>query len=140
MAITAGLFVSATPSGILDTSASAISITLHGNLAVFNAAYGKNYFELNWNTVAGNFDHFEIERSLDGQTFEKLGDVKAGELSAAGQYLFRDHFKAITARNNDFFYRLKQFGPNGIPVTQKYLLPECTIPNRWLPSALRLIR
>lgn len=122
MAITAGLFVSATPSGIRDTSASAISITLHGNLAVFNAAYGKNYFELNWNTVAGNFDHFEIERSLDGQTFEKLGDVKAGELSAAGQYLFRDHFKAITARNNDFFYRLKQFGPNGNSSYSKVLI------------------
>jgi len=113
LAITAVLFASAIPSHTNDTTNNTKSITLHGSLAVFNAAYGKNYFELNWNTVAGNFDHFEIERSLDGETFEKLGEVKAGQLSATGQYLFRDHFKAITARNNDFFYRLKQFEPNG---------------------------
>ena len=113
LAITTVLFTAASPSTVRDTTNSSKSITLHGSLSVFNAAYGKNYFELNWNTVAGDFDHFEIERSLDGETFEKLGEVKAGELSAAGRYLFRDHFKAITARNNDFFYRLKQYEPNG---------------------------
>jgi hypothetical protein len=113
MAMSGGLFANAIPSGNPDTSNNAKSITLRGNLATFNAAYGRNYFELNWNTVAGNFDHFEIERSLDGQHFEKLGDVKATELTAAGQYLFRDHFKSITARNNDFYYRLKQVEADG---------------------------
>ena len=38
------------------------SLILRGSLSKFNAAYGKNYFELNWNTIAGDFDHFEIER------------------------------------------------------------------------------
>ena len=113
LAITTVLFAGAIPSTVMDSTISSKSITLHGSLSVFNAAYGKNYFELNWNSIAGDFDHFEIERSLDGETFEKLGEVKAGELSAAGRYLFRDHFKAITARNNDFFYRLKQYEPNG---------------------------
>ena len=123
LAISSVLFAGAIPSSTKDTtSSSSNSITLHGSLSVFNAAYGKNYFELNWSSIAGSFDHFEIERSLDGQTFEKLGDVKAGELSAAGQYLFRDHFKAITARNNDFFYRLKQFGPNGNSSYSKVLI------------------
>ncbi len=114
LAIPGGSFAHAISSTTTDTSTyNTKSITLHGSLAVFNAAYGKNYFELNWNTVAGNFDHFEIERSLDGQTFEKLGDVKAADLSTSGQYLFRDHFKTITARNNDFYYRLKQVEANG---------------------------
>jgi hypothetical protein len=118
MAIPGGLFAHAIPSVHSDTiannpSVNSKSITLHGSLAVFNAAYGKNYFELNWNSVTGNFDHFEIERSLDGQTFEKLGEVKGNDLSTEGQYLFRDHFKAVTARNNDFYYRLKQFEANG---------------------------
>jgi hypothetical protein len=123
MAIAVGLFAHAIPSATKDTTASNTkSITLHGSLAVFNAAYGRNYFELNWNTVAGHFNHFEIERSLDGQTFEKLGDVKAEELSEAGQYLFRDHFKATTARNNDFYYRLKQFESDGHFTYSKVLI------------------
>ncbi len=49
------------------TTGNSKSLILRGSLSTFNAAYGKNYFELNWNTVAGDFDHFEIERSLDGQ-------------------------------------------------------------------------
>ncbi|MDP4129847.1 MAG: T9SS type A sorting domain-containing protein [Bacteroidota bacterium] len=113
LAIPAGLFANSIPSSATDTSSSTKSITLRGSLAVFNAAYGRNYFELNWNTIAGNFEHFEIERSLDGQTFEKLGDVKVNDLTEAGQYLFRDHFKSVTARKNDFYYRLKQFEANG---------------------------
>ncbi len=68
LAITAVLFAGASPSTVTDTTNSIKSITLHGSLSVFNAAYGKNYFELNWNTIAGDFDHFEIERSLDGET------------------------------------------------------------------------
>ncbi len=113
LATTGGLYANAIPSHTSDSASSTKSITLHGSLAVFNAAYGRNYFELNWNTIAGDFDHFEIERSLDGQTFEKLGNVKSGDLTQAGQYIFRDHFKSVTARNNDFYYRLKQFEADG---------------------------
>ena len=83
LATTGGLYANAIPSHTSDTASSIKSITLHGSLAVFNAAYGRNYFELNWNTIAGDFDHFEIERSLDGQTFEKLGNVKSGDLTEA---------------------------------------------------------
>ncbi len=110
-----------------DTSssvyASAKSIVLRGNLASFNAAYVKNYFELNWNTVAGNFDHFEIERSLDGEKYEKIGLVQnAATATTDGQYIFRDHFRTSTALNNDFFYRLKQFEANGNIVYSKVLI------------------
>jgi hypothetical protein len=123
LVIAAGSFAGATPYVKADTTTSlAGSITLRGSLATFHATYGWNYFELNWNTVAGHFDHFDIERSLDGQTFEKLGEVKASDVSPSGQYVFRDHFKAATARSHDFYYRLKQFEPNGNVSYSKLLI------------------
>ncbi len=126
-AISAGLLANAIPSLNTGTSSgnppdNSKSTILRGTLAVFNAEYGRNYFELNWNTAAGSFSHFEIERSLDGESFEKLGEVKGGDLSAEGQYVFRDHFKAMTARHNDFYYRLKQFESNGNFTYSKVLI------------------
>jgi hypothetical protein len=112
---------------LTDTSSNNVvnskSLILRGNLSAFNAAYGKNYFELNWNTVAGNFDRFEIERSLDGQKFETIGtvDSKAATTSES-QFSFRDHFRTSIALNNDFYYRLKQIYANGNSVYSKVLI------------------
>lgn len=103
------------------TSAS-VSLTLHGNLSAFHANYGKNYFELNWNTVAGTFDHFEIERSLDGINYETIGTVNQAVANTEGQYNFRDRFRTVTALNNDFFYRLKEVEINGNIVYSKVLI------------------
>src|SRR5450755_3392549 len=95
-----------------DTSANSTSdksLMLRGSLSTFNAAYGRNYFELNWNTVAGSFDHFEIERSLDGQKYERIGLVDGKEnASIEGQFAFRDHFHNAVAVKNDFYYRIKE--------------------------------
>ncbi|HSZ32123.1 MAG TPA: hypothetical protein VK772_02370 [Puia sp.] len=99
------------------------SLILTGNLSTFNAAYGKNYFELNWNTVAADFDHFEIERSLDGQNYEKIGSINNKDVTlSSGQYTFRDHFHPTVARDNDFYYRLKEFEANGNVVYSKILI------------------
>jgi hypothetical protein len=98
-------------------------LVLKGNLAAFNAAYGRNYFELNWSGSAGSYDHFEIERSLDGEKYEKIGRVDDKDLSSGtGNHIFRDHFKTVTALNNDFFYRLKQIQANGDAVYSKILI------------------
>jgi hypothetical protein len=109
-----------------DTSAnistSSKSLTLHGSLAAFHANYGKNYFELNWNTVPGNFDHFDIERSLDGQTYETIGSVNYSTAGTDGQFSFRDHFRTVTALNNDFFYRLKEVEAGGNIIYSKVLI------------------
>src|SRR6202051_4772193 len=109
-----------------DTSSyntgSSKSLILRGSLSKFNAAYGKNYFELNWNTVAGDFDHFEIERSLDGQKYETIGTVINKAASNEGLYAFRDHFHSVVARNNDFYYRLKQVEANGNIIYSKVLI------------------
>jgi hypothetical protein len=116
-----------TPKENTDTSSNSAgnskSLILRGSLSTFNAAYGKNYFELNWNTIAGDFDHFEIERSLDGQKYETIGSVNNKEVVLnEGQYSFRDHFHSDVARNNDFYYRLKEFEPNGNVIYSKILI------------------
>ncbi len=105
-----------------DTTANAKdrSITLHGTLAGMSAAYGWNYFELNWSGLGG-FDRFEVERSLDGNKFESIGKVDAGA-DAGNGFQFRDHFSSATGRNNDFYYRLKQFTPDGSFTYSKILI------------------
>jgi hypothetical protein len=126
----AGLFATAgisVPEKNTDTSSNSAvpskSLILRGTLSSFNAAYGKNYFELNWNTVAGNFDHFDIERSLDGQHYETIGTVdNKTAVSPDGQFSFRDHFRVSVALNNDFYYRLKEFETNGNIVYSKVLI------------------
>ncbi len=116
-----------TPKENTDTSSysggNSKSLILRGSLSKFNAAYGKNYFELNWNTIAGDFDHFEIERSLDGLNYETIGTVTNKDaVSNEGLYAFRDHFHSAVARNNDFFYRLKEFEANGNIIYSKVLI------------------
>ena len=98
------------------------SIFLRGNLSAFNASYRRNYFELNWNTVAGDFDHFEIERSLDGEKYEMIGTVSNKAASNEGEFYFRDHFHTSIALNNDFYYRLKQIEANGNITYSKVLI------------------
>src|ERR1700743_1036671 len=98
------------------------SITLQGSLSAFNASYGRNYFELNWSTVAGDFDHYVIERSLDGEKFETIGTVENKSAVKEGQFNFRDHFRTAIALNNDFYYRLKQVEADGNIVYSKVLI------------------
>jgi hypothetical protein len=99
------------------------AIALRGNLATFHVAYGLNFFDLNWNTIDGEFDHFEIERSTDGEHFEKLGAVSSKtDEGKQGQYYYRDHVKPVIARNKDFYYRLKQIEKSGIASYSKVLI------------------
>jgi hypothetical protein len=119
LVIPAGLFAADNR----DTSSNSVSksLILHGSLSAFHANYGKNYFELNWNTVAGDFDHFIVERSLDGQNYQTIGTVNNNN-SGEGKYNFRDNFRTITALNNDFYYRLRQVEANGNIVYSKVLI------------------
>jgi hypothetical protein len=105
-----------------NTTSNPKSITLQGSLSAFNASYGRNYFELNWSTVAGDFDHFTIGRSLDGMKFESIGTVENKGAVREGQFNFRDHFRTAIALNNDFYYRLKQVDANGNIVYSKVLI------------------
>jgi hypothetical protein len=99
-------------------------IILHGRLVNFNASSGRNFFTLSWNTVAAKTcDHFDVERSLDGLNYEKMGEVKGNENAAGGDlYSFQDNFRPVTARKNDFYYRLKQVDVNGQVSYSKVLI------------------
>jgi len=105
-------------------SRSGTAVASAGSLLRFDATYGKNSFELIWNTVSDRgCDHFEIERSFDGQHFEKQGDVKGiGPCTRKDNFFFRDDFRASQARNRDFYYRLKQVELDGKASYSKVLI------------------
>ncbi|HMH31763.1 MAG TPA: hypothetical protein VK543_01975 [Puia sp.] len=102
----------------------ASKIILRGSLVSFNAASGRNFFTLRWNSVAANTcDHFDVEKSLDGQKFEKMGEVKGFDNASSEElYSFQDNFRPVTARKNDFYYRLKQVDVNGQVSYSKVLI------------------
>ena len=81
-------------------------------LSLFEAmARDNKYSELIWETrVEINNSHFEIERSQDGKSFQKIGEVEGqGNSNRETTYRFTD--KAPQLGNN--FYRLKQIDYSG---------------------------
>jgi hypothetical protein len=69
---------------------------------------------LEWTTANEiNNDRFEIERSIDGNIFYKIGEVKGkGTTNQLNKYSFYDS-KASELPVKNIFYRLKQFDFNG---------------------------
>jgi hypothetical protein len=95
-----------------------------GNLLRFDATYGRNYFEIIWNTVSSSgCDHFDVERSYDGINFHVMGVVKGiGPCTRKDNFFFKDDIRPSTARKNDFYYRLKQVDMNGQSSYSKLLI------------------
>jgi hypothetical protein len=107
---------------IEETANFSAPILLHGSLVTFNGAYGKNFYDLNWNTLPdSHYDHFEIERSMDGFHYEKLAEIKGNE-SHAENYSYRDRLHPYVARGADLYYRLKQVEENGHVSYSKVLI------------------
>jgi hypothetical protein len=91
------------------TTNATIHFASRSSLVSFHAQYRKHAVDIDWNTAIGNnSDHFDVERSFDGNNFEKVGQVKAGNASALGQYAFTDRVSSGTCRKNDLYYRLRQ--------------------------------
>ena len=67
--------------------------------------------KLTWETVTElNNDHFEIERSNDGNNFSKIGIISgSGNSTVLQEYIFYDE-QPLTGKN---FYRLKQIDMDG---------------------------
>jgi hypothetical protein len=80
--------------------------------------------ELAWNTSYGNsLDKFELERSVDGRTWQKSGIIPASEkLSNANDYTFIDKVGKNTAHKKDLYYRLKQVESDGTVTTSRLLV------------------
>jgi uncharacterized repeat protein (TIGR01451 family) len=88
-------------------------------LVSFEAAAQQQDALLTWRTAQEkNNDHFDVERSLDGVTFEKVGEKAGhGTTSAAQQYRFVD---AGAARlGQQLYYRLRQVDTDGTPTTSE---------------------
>lgn len=96
------------------TTTATIRFPARNTLTSFQALYRKNAVDINWNIAAGNHSsRFEVERSLDGNNFEKVGEVKADAaailpLQGAGGYAFTDKVHEGMAKKNDLYYRLRQ--------------------------------
>ncbi|WP_461488271.1 T9SS type A sorting domain-containing protein [Pontibacter sp. HJ8] len=110
---------------------SPIIVPLPVELVYFTATVRDNQVTLQWLTASEqNNDRFEIERSSDAKSFEKVGTVKGiGNSSVENRYAFQD--KAPV--NGTVYYRLKQVDLDGafayskvIAVSAKGLASELT--------------
>jgi hypothetical protein len=78
------------------------------HLVSFNAEFASRAVSLHWNLAEAKIaGHFNVERSFDGEHFEKVGEVNAEAISSY-TYSYNDNIKASVARKNDLYYRLEQ--------------------------------
>lgn len=104
------------------TTTATIRFPGRSTLLSFEAMYGRKEVAINWNTANDNHSHiFEIERSLDGTYYKKVGEVRADEASAAGQYSFNDRLHE-QERKNDLYYRLRQIDADNRVTYSKVLI------------------
>ncbi len=94
---------------IIQNSAAAAALPLQ--LISFNVVANTTYSNLNWSTSKEvNTQQFEIERSLNGRDFAKIGTVQAtGGYAIVNQYSYKD----MTAPSGDVYYRLKMIDQDG---------------------------
>jgi len=86
--------------------------TLPVSLISFNAKIEGNAVRLNWNTATEtNNWGFEIERSAEGNNFEKIGFVSGKGSSVSINSYSYDDKAPLTGKN---YYRLKQVDTDGV--------------------------
>jgi Secretion system C-terminal sorting domain len=78
------------------------SCALPVNLKYFSGSYENNATSLNWKIESqSNFSHFEVERSLDGRSFNTIANIAYSNRSS---YNYLD---MTTSINTAYYYRLK---------------------------------
>jgi hypothetical protein len=89
------------------------TVPLPIKLLTFTAEHEGEFVTCRWTTASEtNNDHFDIERSTDGETFEKIGKVNgfgAGVSTTNRSYSFNDPDKCNEIR----YYRLRQVDIDG---------------------------
>jgi hypothetical protein len=96
------------PSLCSITTTATIKFPSRSTLTGIQALYSHKAVAISWNTAADNHSTiFEIERSLNGTNFEKVGEVNMSQAIAAGQYNFNDKLHEAE-RRNDLYYRIRQ--------------------------------
>ncbi|HET6254164.1 MAG TPA: Ig-like domain-containing protein [Puia sp.] len=96
------------PSLCSITTTATIKFPARSTLTTFQALYGHKAVAISWNTANDNHSTvFEVERSLNGTSFEKVGEVSSTGAVAPSQYTFNDKLH-IAERKNDLYYRIRQ--------------------------------
>jgi hypothetical protein len=90
------------------TTNATIKFPAKSTLASFQALYSHKAVAISWNTANDNHSTvFEVERSLNGTSFDKVGEVTTEEAVTAGQYTFDDKLHEAE-RKSDLYYRIRQ--------------------------------
>ncbi len=98
-----------------DVSASVTATVVDCSLlpveyGLFTGNKNGDYNVLEWTTtMEKDVDYFEIERSSDGEYFEKIGQVDSKQKDVVTQYIFMDKYPI----NGVSYYRLKQVDLDG---------------------------
>jgi hypothetical protein len=100
----------------LGVSDSLGALTLPITLINFNGRYWGKYVQLNWQTTQEVNSHkFDVERSLNGSLFVKIGTVAAkGNSNVTSNYRFVDNDLPFNAPQQVLFYRLKSIDKDGV--------------------------
>jgi hypothetical protein len=110
------LIVTEKRNGCTDTAFKPLSMSDFGVLAArslnLHGYYQNPSVILNWQDIGTDaIDHFEIERSSDGATFNAIGDVQSNAAGDSILYFYSYTDRSPLSGNN--FYRLKLIGKNG---------------------------
>jgi hypothetical protein len=96
------------PSLCSITTTATIKFPSRSTLTGIQALYSHKAVAISWNTATDNHSTtFEVERSLNGNNFEKVGEVSLTQALVAGQYSFNDKLHEAE-RKNDLYYRIRQ--------------------------------
>jgi len=102
------------------TTTAVIRFPSRSTLVSFDALYSRKEVAINWNTASDNHSKvFEVERSIDGSYFKKVGEVLSE--ASAGKYTFSEKMHEAE-RKNDLYYRLRQIDAAGRITYSKVLI------------------
>ncbi|WP_338814668.1 T9SS type A sorting domain-containing protein [Bernardetia sp. Wsw4-3y2] len=83
-------------------------------LLSFDAKSFENDAILDWKTTGkNNQEHFEIERSLDSDSFKKIGSIKNPDKRDDQQSTYSFIDKDVGMKNREAYYRLKKINTDG---------------------------
>jgi trimeric autotransporter adhesin len=91
------------------------TLPLPVKLATFTVNKNKEDVQVSWQTASEqNSNHFEVERSVDGNSFVKVGSVKAaGNSNSPIRYALNDANAFNLAKSDVLYYRLKMIDNDG---------------------------
>ena len=97
---------------------------LSSELVKFEAKQKSNSVKVNWTTASEeNTKNFEIERSIDGVSFQKIGTVSAaGNSNELLSYSFTDN--SINISQPIYYYRLRTIDNDGLSSTSDIIKIE----------------